>query len=206
MGKTQTIWLICEKCGEFFLPEEFDENQICPDCNEGELKLSCGYCGQFIEKCKCKKIKNYDLIQTIKEIATRLHKLDIDWTLIGSTNHLLQGLNVKPNDIDILISYKDLERTKILFSDVDYKIEELPNKEAQEMKFKMNGFDIQFCFDYPHGKYHKKRNREDSIIMLDIEEIKIPAFKLEIEAECYDLANRKEKANKIREFIKKNQI
>jgi hypothetical protein len=206
MIRTPRIWLICEKCGEFFLPEEFDENQICPDCSKGKLKLNCVKCGKYVEKCQCTKIKNYELLQTIKEIAVRLYKLDIDWTLVGSVNHLLQGLDVKPNDIDIIISYKDLEKTKILFSDFDYKIEELSNKEAQEMKFKMNGFDIQFCFDYPHGKYHKQRSRYDSIVMLDIEEIKIPAFKLEIEAECYDLTNRKEKADKIREFIKKNQI
>jgi len=138
----------------------------------------------------------------LKDIAERMNKSCVKWALVGSTNHLIQGMDVIPRDIDVIISYDDLEKVKGVFSDLDFEIKELPNGEAQEMIFKMRGFDIQICADYSHGKYYKKRQEEGSTIFVDIEEVSIPVFSLESEALCYEANGRLEKAERIRDFIK----
>lgn len=47
------IWLICESCGEFFTEEQAEENQICNECENGKLRLSCVDCGKVLQDCKC---------------------------------------------------------------------------------------------------------------------------------------------------------
>ena len=43
-----------------------------------------------------------EYIETVKEIYKKLKNTDINWAIFGSTNLLMQGLEVEPNDIDIL--------------------------------------------------------------------------------------------------------
>jgi len=51
--KQPIIWYVCNKCGEFFTPEDYKRNKICEDCKEGTLIKKCGYCGQEFSNCKC---------------------------------------------------------------------------------------------------------------------------------------------------------
>ena len=142
------------------------------------------------------------LIDVLNKITQRMNKTNVQWALVGTTNHLLQGMDVRPKDIDIIISHSDLEKIKKAFSDFDFQIGEFPNKEAQKMSFKIDDFDIEICADYPHGKYHKKRCEKESSKLLDLGKLNIPVFTLESEIACYQLAGRFEKAEKINQFIK----
>ena len=49
------VWLVCGACGEFFNEEQAEEDQICPECKKGKLKLSCAECGELLKDCECKK-------------------------------------------------------------------------------------------------------------------------------------------------------
>lgn len=138
----------------------------------------------------------------IKELASRMNSSGVKWAFVGTVNHLLQGMNVNPNDIDIVISYNDLEKVKNVFLDIDFEIKEFPDKKAQEITFKLNGFEVQICADYEQGEYYKKRSEAGSIKMLNIDGIEVPVFTLNSEIECYLLKGRNEKANKLIEFIK----
>lgn len=147
------------------------------------------------------KMEEEKIKQVLKKIAGMMNSLGVEWSLVGSVNLLLQGMNVRPRDLDITISYRDFGKIKEFFSDFDFKIRDLSNGEAQEILFSMDGFDIQICADYEHGIYYKKRCEEGSTKLIDVGGITVPVFTLESESECYRLTGRQEKVNKIREFI-----
>ena len=48
-----------------------------------------------------------------------LDKNKIRYTIVGSYSLLLNGYRIKPNDIDIIVEKKDLERAKALAGDVE---------------------------------------------------------------------------------------
>ena len=78
--------------------------------------------------------------QALKIISEKLNGKGINWVLIGSTNHALQGVDVKPNDIDILTdkegAYAIGEALK------EYVIEEVHIKESETMKSHYGKFNI----------------------------------------------------------------
>lgn len=136
-------------------------------------------------------------------VAKRLNTSGIKWVLNGSTNFMLQDMDIIPNDIDIAVSYKDLKEARKLFSDHEQSgLKDLSNGEGQEFRFKIGNIDVQVCADYEHGIYHKKAEDGNNIIRLKVDDIEIPALKLEAEAECYEHISRPEKVKMITEFIK----
>jgi 8-oxo-dGTP pyrophosphatase MutT (NUDIX family) len=57
------VWLVCEKCGEYFSGKEEKEGDRCPDCNDGNLIKRCGNCGKTLEECKCTEEDLKDLVE-----------------------------------------------------------------------------------------------------------------------------------------------
>jgi hypothetical protein len=70
------IWLVCEKCGEFFSEEMAKEDDICSDCKEGKLKIICAECGNWLNECKCVKNK-----ETLLEQFKKLNYNQIEYLL-----------------------------------------------------------------------------------------------------------------------------
>src|SRR3989338_2650607 len=54
--------------------------------------------------------------KAIKIIYTLLSEHKVKWALIGSTNMQLQGMNVNPHDLDIVVQFTDLEKMRNIFS------------------------------------------------------------------------------------------
>lgn len=142
-----------------------------------------------------------DVKEVVKKVAERMNSSEVKWVIVGTTNHLLQGMSVKLKDIDIIISHNDLEKIKSIFSDFKYEISNSDN-EGQKMNFTFEGFEVEISADYKHSKYFKKRNEKENIKILDLDGVQIPVYTLESEIECYELGGRMEKANKIKEFLK----
>jgi len=46
-------------------------------------------------------------VETLKVIYEKLKRQEVKWVLTGSTNLALQGLKIKPKDIDILTDKED---------------------------------------------------------------------------------------------------
>jgi len=147
------------------------------------------------------------IIETLKKLEKRLRENNIDWVLIGSTSQMLQGMNFEPNDLDISIKPKDIERVRESLK--EYKQDEskeLPNGQAIEFKVEIGDTEVQFCADYdkPDNEYYKCLNNPNFIIEKEIEGIKIKLLDMNKEADCYINNNHKtEKAQKIKGFINK---
>ena len=56
-------------------------------------------------------------LDTLKAIHNRLLNSNIIWFLIGTTNLALQGIDIKPLHLGILIHHKDLNKFLEIFSD-----------------------------------------------------------------------------------------
>ena len=141
--------------------------------------------------------------ETLTFVAKKLNEAQIKWALIGSANLALQGMNVVPNDIDILVDFSDKEKNEKLFMGekiVSNSIQK--NGEAEEVTYLIEGVDVQICYEHPHGFYFQffENNRFEKIMLGSVE---ILCNRLEDEARAYEHLGRKEKAEKIREFLKK---
>ena len=142
-----------------------------------------------------------EMLDVLREVRERLNNKNIEWTICGSVNLNLQGIDINPSDIDISVSFDDLDKIKETFSDFDIIEEgETWNKEGRYFKIKINNIEIEFCGDYDFGKYYKERLNGNTT-KVELDNIKFPVFTLETEKKCYDFANRQEKVHLIKSFI-----
>lgn len=144
-----------------------------------------------------------DKKETLIFVANKLNEAGADWALIGSANLALQGMDVAPGDIDILVNFSEKEKIESIFSEEE-KISDskLKNGEGEELTYLIGGVEIQFCFEYAHGFYADFLEKEEfeKIVLKSVE---IPCNRLEDEIRAYEHLGKKEKAEKIREFLKK---
>ena len=141
--------------------------------------------------------------ETLAFVAKKLSGAKINWALIGSANLELQGMDVVPNDIDILVDFSDKEKIEKLFMGekiVSNSIQK--NGEAEEITYLIDGVDVQICYEHPHGFYFQffENNRFEKTMLGSVE---ILCNRLEDEALAYEHLGRKEKAERSREFIGK---
>ncbi|MGV8171452.1 MAG: nucleotidyltransferase domain-containing protein [Candidatus Woesearchaeota archaeon] len=145
-------------------------------------------------------------IHAIKIIHQLLNENNISWALIGSTNMQLQGMNVNPRDLDIVVQLKDLEQMEKIFSDYNAsdvrKLPPMTDEPGWEVKIDINGVDVQILGERDTGEYVSKLLAE-KLIRIHLDNIDIPCFTLEAEAQTYAETKREHKANLIREFLKK---
>lgn len=144
-------------------------------------------------------------IDAIEIISTRLKKEQIKWALVGSTNMALQGMDINPHDLDIVMRFKDLDKIWLLFSEYDpspvKKLEKPVANEVWDVKVNICSVEVQIFGEKDSGVYvskllgHKVKN-------LKIKTFEIPCFTLEAESQAYAETNRQKKADKIKEFIK----
>lgn len=144
---------------------------------------------------------NKEFSKVLTEVAEKLNKSKIKWTLIGSTNLTLQGMEFTPRDIDIVISYNNIKKIKKLFANFIIKESgELANGDGLEVKYLMDNIEVQFCFEYDTGFYLKKIN-QNGIIYKKLGLINISCFQLSDEAAAYRYLGRDSKAKIIEDFI-----
>ncbi|MDD3474764.1 MAG: hypothetical protein PHP08_02575 [Candidatus Dojkabacteria bacterium] len=132
-------------------------------------------------------------LSVLRDINYKL--VGIDWYLIGKTNLLLQGVDVEPSKIGILIQYKDLDKVWELLK--DYKkseIIELDNKEAKEFYFYINDIKIEICAEYSHGTYWKLLDKH---VDYRLGESSMKLFSLKSEMKAYELLGDEEMSRKI---------
>jgi len=145
---------------------------------------------------------NQKFQNTLKLVAQKLNQANINWALIASTNLVLQGMEVKPNDIDILIPISEKKNIKEIFKDS----ERLPSRksaidEVEKLNFLIDSVEVEFCCEKEHGFYRQFLDQQD-LIRKQLGSIEIPCFKLENEIKAYEyLGGRKNKVDKIRDFL-----
>ncbi len=144
--------------------------------------------------------------KTIKIIHKRLEDNKIKWALVGSTNMQLQGMDVQPHDLDVVVQLKDLEKTREIFSDYNAsavkELKPLTDEPAWEVRMKIDDVEVQIFSQSDTGEYVSKL-LTDKLTKIKLENVEIPCFTLEAEAQTYAETNREHKAHLIQEFLER---
>jgi hypothetical protein len=148
-----------------------------------------------------------NFIKAIKLIASKLKDRNIKWALVGTANLTLQGLDVKPNDLDIVTLSNHIKIFEYLFK--DYIIKPLFKKRSSTescpdyyvLLLDIEGVEVEIMGETEESLYFTKSGRGE-ITNIDLEDIQVSCLDLTSEAKAYELLGRKDKAEMIREFIK----
>ena len=148
---------------------------------------------------------NENFKNAVKIIHKLLNENKIKWALIGSTNMQLQGISVNPRDLDIVVRLKDLERIQEIFSDYNVsavkELKPLTDEPAWEVKMEIGNVEVQILGEKDTGEYVSKL-LSNRITKIKVDNIEIPCFTLDAEAQTYAETNREHKAHLIQEFLK----
>ncbi len=92
-------------------------------------------------------------LAALRTVASKLNESGIRWVLCGSTNFALQGMDVRPSDVDISVAHEDLRRViGGVFPEYDFSdVRGLPSGEGEDAIFCVDGVKIPICGDYEHG-------------------------------------------------------
>jgi hypothetical protein len=96
-----------------------------------------------------------DFKDAIKIIHEKLEKNNIKWALIGSTNMAIQGIDVKPRDLDIIVQLKDLSKMQEIFSGYKAsamrKLKPMTEEPGWEVRAQIRSVFIQFLGERDTG-------------------------------------------------------
>jgi hypothetical protein len=138
-------------------------------------------------------------IDSIRLIHSTLENSNIDWYIIGRTNLALQGINIVPEQIGVLIHSYDLDRFLSVFRKYSHsEITELPNGEAKEFILHIGSADALVCAEYEHGIFWKVFRKREKIFL---EEMCLPCYSLESDRDAYHYLNMPERAKIIEDFL-----
>jgi hypothetical protein len=147
-------------------------------------------------------------IMALKKITEKFSGKNIDWVLIGSTSLAIQGVNVEVHDIDIKTDVKNADKIADMLK--EYAVEPMHHKNSSQFKsyyglFKINNVQVEVIADLEtmhEGEWIKVENSRVKVIKR-YEDMTLPLLELKEEYETYKRMGRMDKANKIKEFIDK---
>lgn len=136
--------------------------------------------------------------------SRKLNQAGLDWILIGTTSHNLQGVKVRPDDIDIVVDLKDLQKARSLFS--NFKPTSITKIRSDHFKFKFKVVKkgIEIIGEKEAGKYFQ--HPREFITKKILANQKIFCRKLQKEIKLYKKLGRKEKAEKLKQFLRNKSL
>jgi len=144
--------------------------------------------------------------EALKVLNKKLKKNNIKWALIGTTNLALQGMNINPRDLDIVVTLGDLKKIPFIFEDYSpTDITKLPvttDEPAWDVTLIILDVKVQIMGERDTGEYVNKL-LANKIIQIKVDTFEVPCFTLEAEAQAYTETNRAQRAQTIRNFLKK---
>ena len=150
-----------------------------------------------------------DFLEVIKIISKRLKKSKIQWALIGSTNMAIQGIDVTPRDLDLVVKLSDLSKMNSIFFDYNpgeiRELKPLSEKPALDIKIIIDNIEVQILGEKDSGEYVKKLLL-NQIILIRLNNIEIPCLTLKAEARTYSETKRQHKADLINNFLEKERV
>ena len=130
-------------------------------------------------------------MNAVKSLYSRLYSSNIIWAITGSFGQTLQGITLKPNDIDILTNENGAYIIEKLFS--DSILQKVTFKERKNIRsyfgiLNINDVKIEIIGDVENkinGIWESHYEWEKHINYLMFEDIKIPVISLEYEYKIY---------------------
>lgn len=159
--------------------------------------------------CRCSErlyemILNKEFRGILVELATGLKEQEILWAVIGSTNLVLQGLDVEPNDVDICTTASGLRLFEELFR--EYVTEpplEIKFDDAAKYRLKldMQGIEVDIVGSDSDSDVYYRHLKDGHLVFVEVDGIKIPCFTLKAELAGYIELDRPKRAKIVREFL-----
>jgi predicted nucleotidyltransferase len=157
------------------------------------------------------------IIKALKVIDQKLRDKKIKWVLVGSTSLALQGVKIRPKDIDILTNKKGAFKINKLLK--EYEVEpvklkwwKLKNQKILEYfgKFKIEGINVEILANRILGKKQKFLKRELFFRkFIKFNGMKLSVAPLEEEVKVYSQLGRKKdllRIKKIKEILEKRYL
>jgi len=141
--------------------------------------------------------------EALKTIANSMKNKKILWAVAGSTNLWLQGMKIKPNDIDIITTKKGAY--EIEKSLKKYEIEKVHYRESETLASHYGKFIIKNIPVEVMGELRYKYAYLDCLrsrIFIKVNKVKIPCFALEAEIKAYKRLGRIEKSESVKNYLK----
>ncbi len=142
--------------------------------------------------------------EAIRLICIRLRGKKINWAVIGTTNLALQGIKIKPNDLDIVVNRNSLKTIADLFNNFIVQpikkqtsaIKDIPD--FYELKLKIKRIDVHVSGEergslFLRGMKNKK--------MIRLENVNVPCLSLKSGMEVYLKMGRKSRVKLIKNFM-----
>ncbi|MDO8537895.1 MAG: hypothetical protein Q7S21_03340 [archaeon] len=139
--------------------------------------------------------------KSLLAVVKELNDNGIQFVLIASANSALQGVNVKPKDIDIVVKYEDVD--KALSCLAHFFIEEIHSPEQYVLHLGVFGVDVEIRGNKNPNSPHMKALNAKKETKLNGEKIFI--LQLEKSIEFYEGIGKHEKAKEIQEFLNKKK-
>ena len=143
-------------------------------------------------------------IETLKIISQRLADNNITWSLVGSTNLSLQGLDIPPRDIDIVVTMDSLDEIKNIFA--EYDVSEMEEKSSKvggsywRVALTINGIEVEIMRENGDGIY-THRLLAGHAIKITLGEAAVFGFDLESEILAYKETGRQNRVEMIENFL-----
>ncbi len=150
-------------------------------------------------------------IEVLRKIYTRLKDSDVNWAVTGSLGFALQGVAVTVHDIDIQTDKSGAYKIENLLS--EFVVSKVTFSSAEKIrshfgKLMINGIKVEIMGDL------QKRREDGSWEAVDlskykrvveIQGMKIPVLSLEYEYQAYLRLGRVDKAEMLREWLKRQR-
>jgi hypothetical protein len=149
-----------------------------------------------------------NIFKALKVISDKLNGKGINWVLISSTNQALQGVDVKPRDIDILTDkegvYAIVEALK------DFVVEAVHPRESETMKshygkLNIEGVEVEIIGDLinikPKGDLWSETKNFSKKIIIEFKGVEVPGISLDQELSAYTKMKNIERIKKIKQAM-----
>lgn len=140
-----------------------------------------------------------DIYKLLKFITEKLAEVDLNWRLDGSANLLVQGIDLKPNDLDIATNDKGLEIFYFQFNNLIVEDRLGEKFEGRTVVLKIDGQEVEIN-SYEDSSLEKLDRTEQ----LEWRGLSLPILPLKEAKKFYKQIEREEKAKMIADKLKIN--
>jgi len=146
---------------------------------------------------------DFKIIKALKLIESKLRGSGVRWVLAGSVSLALQGVNVEPNDIDILTDEKGAFEINRILKDYEIKpVRFCRSKVFQSYlgEFEIEGVKVEVMGDlkeFVEGEWRSLSHRLSTSRIIEVEGIKLPVSQLEDQLRSYQALGRRKDSSKI---------
>jgi hypothetical protein len=148
-------------------------------------------------------------MQTLKLLCKGLESSNVRWVLAGSLSLALQGVNVEPNDIDLLTDRQGAFRINEILK--KYEKKKVEYSEAEKVSsflgvFEIQGVKVEVMGDYRErqgAKWVSLSKRLENPKIIEIDGIAIPVSPIEDQLTSYRRSTRPKDVEKTEKILQR---